>query len=321
MRIETRPFEAEHVEDSGRLLAARHRRHLLASPLLSERFADVDVATAEVAQAWKQAGASGAVALRGGRMVGYLLGAPKTSPVWGPNVWVESAGQAVEEGAGETVRDLYGAAAARWVEEGRTTHFVLVPAHDQGVVAGWFRVGFGHQQTHALRLPDPQPEAPPASLSIRAAERSDIPVLAELDVELPRHQLLSPCFAGGGAPSVEQAVADLEEDFDEIDTFVAEHEGRVVGSAAACDLAVSSTNGGLIRPDSAGFLAFAAVRPDARGLGAGRALGNAVLRWCADQGYPVAATDWRQTNLLSSRAWPALGFEDTFWRLHRTIGF
>jgi hypothetical protein len=33
------------------------------------------------------------------------------------------------------------------------------------------------------------------------------------------------------------------------------------------------------------------------------------------------ATDWRQTNLLSSRTWAALGFVPTFLRLHRTVGY
>ena len=32
-------------------------------------------------------------------------------------------------------------------------------------------------------------------------------------------------------------------------------------------------------------------------------------------------TDWRVTNLLSSRAWPALGFTETFLRLHRLVGY
>lgn len=30
-------------------------------------------------------------------------------------------------------------------------------------------------------------------------------------------------------------------------------------------------------------------------------------------------TDWRMTNLSASRAWPALGFRPTFFRLHRAI--
>jgi GNAT superfamily N-acetyltransferase len=95
----------------------------------------------------------------------------------------------------------------------------------------------------------------------------------------------------------------------------------VVGSAVGCRLEKSSANAGLARPDNAGFLGFAAVFPDARGLGAGRALGEAVLAWSAEQQHSCVVTDWRTTNLLSSRAWPALGFEESFVRLHRHLGY
>jgi hypothetical protein len=50
-------------------------------------------------------------------------------------------------------------------------------------------------------------------------------------------------------------------------------------------------------------------------------LGEAVLGWSAERGFDCVVTDWRVTNLLSSRAWPALGFEETFLRLHRMIGY
>jgi hypothetical protein len=32
-------------------------------------------------------------------------------------------------------------------------------------------------------------------------------------------------------------------------------------------------------------------------------------------------TDWRVTNLLSSRTWPRLGFKESFLRLHRLVGY
>jgi GNAT superfamily N-acetyltransferase len=324
MRAKILPFSEEHLPDAGRLLAARHQRHRVAEPLLSPRFEAPGTAEAEVAEAWKSDGACGAVAVRDGRVVGYLLGAPETNPVWGPNVWVKSAGQAVAADEDpELVRDLYAAAAARWVEEGRTAQYVLVPAADEALVMAWFRLGFGHQQTHAVR--ENLDEAPRVgdALTIRPAERADIPVLARLECELPHHQGLSPCFSAGQTSSPEEAAQDLEEDWDDPDfsTWVAVHDGRVVGSAVGCALTKSSSNGGLIRPDDAGFLGFAAVLPEARGLGAGRALGETVMHWSGRVGFACVTTDWRQTNLLSSRTWTALGFRPTFLRLHRTIGY
>ena len=129
-------------------------------PLLSERFEDPDAALIEVASLWAEEGASGAVALRGGRVVGFLLGTRRNDQAWGANVWIEPGGHAVEEA--EEIRDLYAAAAGRWVEEGRTRHYVVVPAMDAPLVDAWFRLSFGQQQVHGVR---------------------DVP--AEIDIQLP----------------------------------------------------------------------------------------------------------------------------------------
>ena len=76
---------------------------------------------------------------------------------------------------------------------------------------------------------------------------------------------------------------------------------------------------GLARPENAALLAFAATIPESRGSGAGLALTSAGLAWARENEYPVVLTDWRETNLLSSRFWPARGFRRTFLRLYRSI--
>ena len=83
---------------------------------------------------------------------------------------------------------------------------------------------------------------------------------------------------------------------------------------------VSASHTGPARPDHPRCLGVAAVHPGARGLGVGRALGEAVTAWALEQGFTSAVSDWRATNLLSSRAWTALGYRPSFYRLHRRIG-
>lgn len=270
---------------------------------------------------FESAEASGAVALVGGDVVGYLLGAPKQNAVWGPNLWMEAASHAVL--TAEHIRDLYAFAARRWVDEGRTAHYVLMPTYDPAVVDAWNRLAFGQQHMHAVR--EPSIEEPPGlgSVLVRRACRDDIPALAALEVALPEHQGLSPVFSAGEIPALEATIAEWEEDFDDpaYAVFVAESGGVVIGSAVGCSIEKSGTHLGMARLDSAGFLGFAAVFPQYRGMGAGRALGETVLRWASDAGYPAVVTDWRVTNLLSSRAWPALGFRPTFVRMHRLIGY
>ncbi|MEV5964065.1 GNAT family N-acetyltransferase [Kribbella sp. NPDC051952] len=314
-----RPFEATDLGAAAGLLAQRHKEHRKRHPLLPADYEDELLALVEVTALWESESASGAVMIEDGELTGYVLGAPKKSPVWGPNIWVEAAGHAVREP--EHIRDLYAAAATKWVDDGRIAHYALVP-DDPQLLDAWFRLAFGSQHAHAVRPAPTTLLLPPPDLLVRRAVREDIPVLAELDLALPQHQGLSPVFATGELPTLEEAVADWEESIDDQDyaSFVAEYNGQVIGSAVGCSLEKSSSHSGLARPDNAGFLGFAAVLPSARGHGAGRALGEAVLQWAATTGYTSVVTDWRVTNLLSSRTWPRLGFKQTFHRLHRMIG-
>jgi GNAT superfamily N-acetyltransferase len=321
VRTEIHPFEPGLLDDAAALLAERHRAHRSTAPGLDPAFEDPAGARCEIDQLAAAEDASGVVAIRGGALAGYLLGTRRDDATWGPNTWIEAAGHAAADG--DTVRELYAVAAARWMDEERTHQYVVVPSSDRALVDAWFSLGFGQQHVHALREAPPASFRPvtPAGLVIRRATRADIPALAVLDLVLPAHQARSPVFSHLPAQALEDARAEIEADFDDprFTTFVAAHDGRVIGSAIACSLEMSTSNSGLIRPASAGFLGFAAVLPEARGLGSGRALGEAVLAWSRDEGYPWVATDWRATNLEAAGTWPRLGFRPTFLRLHRAI--
>ena len=80
-RLELRPFSEDFVADAGRLLAERHRRQREAEPLLPPRYEEPAAASELVAELAGGEHTSGAVALRDGRVVGYLLGAPRPSAI------------------------------------------------------------------------------------------------------------------------------------------------------------------------------------------------------------------------------------------------
>lgn len=320
-RLAVRPLTHGDLDGAAALLADRHRRHRQAEPLLDPAYEDPRRARPEIEKLLADPTASAWAAVRGDGLAGYLVGIAKSVDTWGPNVWIEAAGHAADDPS--VVRELYAAGAAAWMADGRNNHHVIVPASDTALVDAWFSLDFGQQHLHAVR------EVPPASfgvvprseLVIRRPTRDDLPVLAELELVLPRHSQLSPLFSPVSKQTVEEVEAELTEDFDNptFTNFVAEHDGKVIGSATACDLKVSNSNNSLIRPASAGFLGYAAVLPEARGVGAGKALGETVLAWARDAGYPVIATDWRSTNLQADRSWRGLGFRPTFRRLHRFV--
>lgn len=314
--VEIQPFSDEHVDAAGGLLAKRHARHVEAEPLLSANF---DF-RAEVGAVWKGEAASGVVATRGGALVGYLLGVRRDDAIWGPNVWVEPAGHAVKEP--EIVRDLYGAAAARWFEESRHRHYAVVPATDKPLVDAWFRLSFGAQHAAGIQeAPHDSTNSVPADIDVREAGPDDVDAVITIGVVLPEHQWRSPVFGGLPIPTDEEIRDEYAEEVSdpEVVTFLAELDGRPVAALSMVPAERSSMHSGLARPERAALLSFAATLPEARGSGAGLALTSAGLVWARENGYPVVLTDWRETNLLSSRFWPARGFRRTFLRLYRSI--
>jgi GNAT superfamily N-acetyltransferase len=205
------------------------------------------------------------------------------------------------------------------VAAGRKAHYVVVPASDDDLVAAWFRLGFGQQHAYGItELPDVG-----WSDGVREAEERDVDALIALAPELQNHQRRAPVFSG--LPEEEDVEELRAEVLDEIATptvglLVAEHDGRIVGSFVVCPLERSeTTHYGLARPDDTSFLAFAVTDPSVRGRGAGLALTQAGFAWARAHGYDAMVTDWRVTNLLSSRFWVARGFRPTFLRLHRLI--
>jgi GNAT superfamily N-acetyltransferase len=303
-RLEIVPFGDAHLDDAAALLATRHERHREAEPLLP---GDVDF-RAEVEKEWRQKGASGVFAGDA-----YVIGAASefAGISW---LRVGIAGQTIE-GDRERMRDLYAAAAQRWVDEGQTKQAVFVPSYDGELVDAWFRLGFGGSATLSMRETGPE-EPFEAGVEIRRGTADDFGEAARLERELSTAMQPSPSFSGIPLQSLEEIEAEWreDEDADKFELFVAERDGRIVGHSLLYrrphDLRV---------PRESIDLAQASTEPEARGTGVGRALTAHVIRWAHEQGYPVMTTDWRLTNLWASRFWPRRGFRVAFLRLYRSI--
>lgn len=306
--MEITAFREQHLDAAAELLAERHAAHRAAERLLTS---EPDF-RAELDALWSKEGASGAFCADG-----YILGT-RLDESWGPNAWVELAGHAVRRP--ELLRDLYAVAAETWVAEGRTRHYAYVP-NDPELVDAWFRVGFGAQHAFGIRsLDQADPPVPPGVVA-RPAEGRDLEAMVAIGPELGRHQSLSPVFGGFRPDDEDELRGEIRADLKnaEIGNLVAEVDGRVVGNFVVVPIELSGAHVGLARPAGLAHLGYAAVLPDARGTGAGLALTAAAFRWARERGYEVMVTDWRVTNLLSSRFWPKRGFRTTFLRVYRSI--
>jgi GNAT superfamily N-acetyltransferase len=313
-KLEIQPFADEHLAAAAALLADRHRAHRETEPLLPE----VTDFRAHVEDEWQADGTSGWFALVDGEPVGYLIGSPR-GEMWGEgNVWVGLAGHAVREP--ETVRDLYQAAAEAWVDRGLRRHYALVPTNDPALVDAWFRLSFGAQHAQGIQEVPVSAGAIPG-LTVRPGNPDDAETAARIDLLLPEYQARSPVFGGGTPPSMEELVTDYAESVgnDDEGILIVERDDEPIGLLTVADVTLSGMHSGLSRPDRAAILGFATTLPEVRGTGAGVALTNACFDWAREHGYETIVVDWRETNLLSSRFWPARGFRRTFQRLYRSI--
>jgi GNAT superfamily N-acetyltransferase len=305
-RPEIVPFSDEHLDGAAARLAERHARHRAVEPTLPR---DVDFRE-QIQRERDETG--GAVAVTGDEVVGYLLGKRREDPI-GAHVWSHVAGHAVREP--ELVRDLYRAAAERWVEAGLTRHFVFVPALPE-LVDPWFRLSFGASSALAVRETTPEPPMD-VSVTIRESNPDDARAAVLLERHMVESMIPSPSFSHYVPDDEETATEEWAETWVETDTyrhFVAERGGRIVGHVLLYrrphDLRV---------PTDSIDLAAASTEPGQRGTGVGVALTNHVLTWAYEHGCPTMITDWRMTNLLASRFWPRRGFRETFLRLYRSI--
>jgi GNAT superfamily N-acetyltransferase len=309
--LEIRPFSDEHLDGAARLLAARHKRHREAEPLLPV----VTDFRAEIEREWRMEGASGAAALSRDELVGYLFGAPRqfgnATDTW---TMVGLAGHAVA-GDAELVRDLYAAAASAWAEAGHRRHAAFVPASDAALVDAWFRLSFGASGALGIRETGPA-EPIDAGVRIRSGTRDDLADAARLDRLMTESMVSSPSFSPSNVPSAAEAEEEWRDTWNDekFEHFVAERDGRVVGHVVLYrrppDLRV---------PANSIDLAAASTEPEARGSGVGRAMTAHVLAWAHDADIPVMVIDWRMTNLFASRFWPRRGFRTTFLRLYRHL--
>ena len=305
-RPEIVPFADEHLDHAATLLAERHARHRAAEQLLPDT-----VDFREQISREREDG-SGVVAVACGAVVGYLLGRRREDEI-GPHAWSDVAGHAVRET--ELVRDLYGAAAARWVEAGLTRHFVSVPALPE-LVDPWFRLSFGASAALAMRETAPFP-ASESDVVIRDGQPADTEAAARLELAIVESMLPSPSFSYREPQSLEAEMEEWGVVWKEPDShklFVAERHGRVVGH-----LLLWRRPPDLRVPVDGIDLTGASTEPALRGSGIGLALTHHAIAWAHEHGYPTMTTDWRMTNLLASRFWPRRGFHETFLRLYRSI--
>jgi GNAT superfamily N-acetyltransferase len=323
------PFRESDLEEASALLARRHHEDCLHEATLPERFTQPDQAWVELDKSWKAStvhgGSGGVVAREGGTMIGYMIGVPRIDEVWGRSVWVELAGQAIDRSQSpEIYRDMYAALSPNWVAMGCLYHVSNIPAHDRDALEAWYNLSFGKEHVYGVRetastLDDATVVNP--TLEIRRASAADVDLAMELDLALPAHQARAPVYAIRMPYDKDEERQDVLDELQKEDykTWLAIRDGRLVGIQLYLPGRPGTGIGALPIPDNSSFLGFAVTREDERGRGIGRILTARGLADAHESGYTTCFTDWRATNLLSSRFWSRRGWRPVAYRLSRRL--
>lgn len=319
------PFTADMVEDAAKLLASRHQKDRLATAALPCRFEREQDARIAIETEWKKQGTSGAAAIKNGKLVGYLFGEKTASTIRGRHVWASLASHSLASGqSAELYQDLYAAAAQTWVDEGYFTHFTLIPAQDASALHAWFCLGFGHEQAHgtlSLETLGKQTttQLPLPGAQLRLATMDDRQALGDVSPWIRTHQTMAPVFGIAlpeEGPKIREGYSRLVED-PEVSVWIVEQVGQILSFQAY--FPSEEDPAALLVPEKSVELGVAGTRPDARGMGLNHVLTQRGLQHAREKGAQYVLTDWRMTNLQSSRHWPRQGFVPTAYRLTRAI--
>ena len=324
--VDITPFNAEHLDAAAVLLATRHRDDRTREPELPARFEAPGATRAVLGRMFQRPESTGVVAVRLGRMVGYVLGitvfTPPTSrgaAFLAPRAgFIGYAGRAVDaEDATDVHGALYSALATDWVEAGCLTHYVQVAPTDARTEERWHTLGFGREFVTAMR--DTAALAPadwPGDS--RRAGPEDLDTILGFINGLHRFE--------AGAPMWRPYLPETEPDDR---TFYAQ---MLDDSACACwiasqagqPLAMQSFQpppsylSPMIVPDQSVYLLHGYTEPAARGRRIGTNLLASALAWAREAGHRHCLLDYRAANLVSARFWHGLGFRPIAYRLcHR----
>lgn len=323
MSTQILPFTEDLLPQAGELLAQRHAHDRASFPILPLRFEDPNSAQDVIRASFRRENAGGFAALDQGRLVAYLIGERVIDNLWGRSGWVRSPGCAYDPGTGaEIIRDLYAALGAQWVEYGIFTHFAQIPIGDPALVQAWFSLSFGVEQVHALAdLDAMKPLFPqlPSGLEIVRAGASDRHDVADMSDVIWRTQVKAPVWGVMMPEAIRETTAGWAGLVDEADVTVwlARQNRQVVGIQGYWP--AEATSNDLHFAERCLHLSVAGTRAEARGQGINTLLTQHGLAYAHANGYRVCETDWRSTNLLSSRFWPRQGFQPVLYRLARRI--
>ena len=298
MSLEIVPLRNGHLEDAAALVTARYRALRERAPSLPSRYEAVSSILTPLRDLAGQA--PGVVAMRDGRLVGFLLGMVISEfrgkrGAYSPE-WANAAD--VEDGR-EIYREMYACLSSRWVADGCFTHLATLLTYHRGAIDAWHWLGFGLTSVDAIRDLTPAQGAL-ADVEIRRAGLEDIEQAVALSHALWQHLAAAPVFLHSvekeGRAFHEQWLANSD------NALWLAYRGGVAVACMGFEPA-SPDACYIIRDEKTISITSAFTNESQRNGGIGTALLNHSLAWARSVGYDRCAVDFEPQNISAVRFW------------------
>lgn len=314
-------FEPKHLEEAAELLAQRHKQERVDCSFLPTVYEQSEMAYKAIKAISEKPLTEGIVAIENGNIIGYMLGTMLAEDYLGDKSqgWIYLPAHAAIDP--KIYADMYAVISDNWVREGCLHHFTLVAANNHAVQDEWFSLSFGREQAHGALTFDMllKKEIKLNDLTIRSPQAQDEAAFREMSNWISKYQTGTPIFAPVTLESMNaqtDSFVELLED-DEATMFLAFKDEKLV--AYHLYYPIEADDSDMLHPENAAELVVAATHPEERGSGIGRLLTEYSFQHIKAIGYDYCVTDWRNTNILSARFWPKMGFTPTHYRLARRI--
>lgn len=292
--LEVRPWGAEYLAEAAALVAARVEALRGQVPLLPSRCTQPDVILNMLQDL--PSGMPGAIAARGGRLVGFVAGFALDRFLGRPTAYSPEWANGAASGESRRIyEELYRRLSGEWVDSGYSAHALTLLAHDREALEAWQWLGFGLLNVDGLRSLAPLGGAP-TGMAIRRAGPPDCAAAQALENALTQHMAAPPIFWPHDPSDLAAWLADPA-----MAIWLAFAGGEAVGYMAVGPI---RDNGATVNQDdrTAGIVgAFTAERQ--RGCGVAQALLGQVLAWARQEGYQRCAVDFESMNSLAARFW------------------
>lgn len=298
MSLQIIELQEKHLDDAAMLVGARYGALRAQVPSLPAQYEDPGDTLPRLRAL--AARAPGVAAIRGGRLVGFLMGF--TLPSWRGQRSAfspEWANAARPEDSRRIYEGMYAHLSARWVANGCYTHLVGMLAHDRPAIEGWHGLGFGLCAADGVRSLEGV-AGQPVDLEIRRADLHDVGQVMALTEALCRYLAAPPTFL---------AYVDTEGRADR-ERWLAD-PANALWLACRGSQAVAFMRQGPANPDACdsiqdegtSSIVGAFTLPRERGRGVATALLNRALEWARAEGYERCAVDFEPMNVLAARFW------------------